>query len=635
VPLAAIPDAANVPDAIATALSVTINPGQDPIQSIVHFLKDLRLLLLLDNFEHIVDAATVVSALLERAPGLKVLVTSREPLRLVQEQEFPVPPLALPTSANGDSVAALASCEALQLFVERARAVDSEFRITSKNAPTIAEICLRLDGLPLAIELAAARMKLFSAQQLLERLKERFKVLVGGRRNLPERQQTLRNTVDWSYQFLSAEEKKLFHRLAVFAGGFTLESGEAVCASSSLGSPLLDVASGIESLLNKSLLGRRVSDSENAPRLRMLETIREYAVERLDQDPQAKLLHNAHASYFAGFSADFNAWMHKDDLTRKDAVGWIHRVAADHDNIRSAVEWSISTGEIRDAFRIVWALRTFSFDQGYLREASGWVERLAGRGEGVDPRYRARLHKMGGMIASLTGDEPKAEREYKQAIRLAREAGDVLLEADAEYSLAFRDVDEPKRHKEIEERIHHAEDLFRKTDSRAWIVGTSNALGALYYFQGRYEEALAKFQEALAASRRGDNHGLLVNIGATFWHLGRSGEAKVLLRQVLTQEREGTCSWQTVSLGLLGLAAASEDQQRAARLLAASDALLRAKQMVRTAGVKMVYGAIRARIALSIDEETYDRLCTEARNSGIAAAIAYALEESEGPTGMG
>lgn len=629
VPLAAIPDAANVPDAIAAALSLTVGPGKDQIHSIVRYLEDLQLLLLLDNFEHVVDAANAVSDLLEGAPGLKVLVTSREPLRLIQEQEYAVPPLALPSPEDDDPITASANCEAMRLFVERAQAVDAQFHITAENASAIAEVCRRLDGLPLAIELAAARMKLFGAKQLLERLEERFKVLVGGQRNLPVRQQTLRNTVDWSYQFLSPEEKQLFHRLAVFAGGFTLEAVESVCAAPSLSTPSPDVAGGVESLLNKSLLERLETDSIHLPRFRMLETIREYAVERLEQDSEAKLLRDAHASFYTGLSEEFDSWMQKDELTREDAVAWIQRIGPDHDNLRSAVEWSISDGDILNAFRIVWTLRVYSVDQGHLREATEWIDRLSSQGDGVDSIYRARVHSVGGMIAGRTGDKAKAESEYRRAAKLAHDAGDERLEIGCEYNLAFRDILDPKGQKKIEKLLLRADEMFRKMEPPPSVTPITNSLGILYFAQGRYEDALAKFEEHLAAYRRGDNHTFLINIAGTLLHLDRIAEAKELFRKVLIQERDGTCSWQIVAIGLMGLAAVSSDQLRAARLLAASDALLDAKQIARAVVEKREYDTIRSQVMKSIDDETYDRFRTQARRLGIEAIIAYALEESE------
>jgi predicted ATPase len=278
--LAPISDSALVISTIEQALGVREYGEQPLLDSLKSYLHGKRILLLLDNFEQVVDTAPAVAELLAAAPGLKVLITSRMPLRLMGEREFAVPPLALPDlkhlPAEPDR---LAQYEAVRLFIERAHAVKADFAVTNENAPAVAEICYQLDGLPLAIELAAGRIKLFPPQALLKKLDSRLKLLTGGARDLPARQQTIRSTIDWSYELLDAGEQTLFARLGVFVGGCTIEAAEAVCSAD--GNLLIEVVDGIAALLDKSLL-RQQEGVSGEPRLVMLETIREYALEQLE-----------------------------------------------------------------------------------------------------------------------------------------------------------------------------------------------------------------------------------------------------------------------------------------------------------------------------------------------------------------
>ncbi|HEX9438481.1 MAG TPA: NB-ARC domain-containing protein, partial [Roseiflexaceae bacterium] len=313
VSLAPIGDPDLVAATIAQALGVR-EAGGRPIRELLRsYLREKRTLLLLDNFEQIVDAAPLISELLAFAPGLKVLVTSRTTLHLSGEREYPVPPLGLPPTDDrrwttddrkaGDPTLewpnmraeTISQYEAVRLFIERAQAARADFAVTNENAPAVAEICARLDGLPLAIELAAARIKLFPPQALLGRLGNRLKLLTGGARDLPERQQTIRNTIDWSYQLLNDAEKTLFMRLGVFVGGCTIEAVEAVCNAE--GDLPMDIIDGIAALTDKSLL-RQEEGIDGEPRFTMLQTIRAYALDRLEALGSAEALWQQHAEYY-------------------------------------------------------------------------------------------------------------------------------------------------------------------------------------------------------------------------------------------------------------------------------------------------------------------------------------------------
>jgi predicted ATPase/class 3 adenylate cyclase len=329
--LAPLTDPALVPSSIAEVLGVKEEAGKGPMESLVDALTGKHLLLVLDNYEHLLDAAPLIATLLERCRDLHALVTSRMPLHLSWEHEHAVPPLSIPDPRHLPDPERLTQYEAVALFIERARATDDSFTVTNQNAPAVAEICSRLDGLPLAIELAAARIKLFPPRALLQRLNSRLKLLTGGARDRPARQQTLRNTIDWSYALLSPEEQTLFARLSVFAGGCTFEAADAVCNPEGE----LDALEGMISLVDKSLLRREGGDDE--PRFVMLETIREYAAERLNVEGGTRQLQGCHLRYYLGF-AEHGSPM----LGRAGQPGGVERVERDYllPRARSGTKWA-------------------------------------------------------------------------------------------------------------------------------------------------------------------------------------------------------------------------------------------------------------------------------------------------------
>lgn len=328
VPLAPIADPDLVPDAVVKALGIQHSEQHSTDTTLQNFLRRKRMLLILDNFEHVLTAAPLVSVLLTEAAGLKVIVTSREPLRIYGEQEYPVPTLSLPDAHDDQTV--MANCEAVTLFVQRAQAVKPDFELTPDNLNTIVDICARLDALPLAIELSAARIKLYSPRALLERLEQRLSALTGGARDLPERHQTLRAAIAWSYDLLSEGEKQLFRRMGVFAGGWTLEALEAVSTNPSLDPLPIDVFEGLEMLVNKSLVQQRESES-GEPRFYMLETIREYALEKLNESPAAGAVRHAHSQYYLAQTGEL--------ANAVRTAGEVHAISlfeADYDNFRAA-----------------------------------------------------------------------------------------------------------------------------------------------------------------------------------------------------------------------------------------------------------------------------------------------------------
>ncbi|MFL5802155.1 MAG: ATP-binding protein [Roseiflexaceae bacterium] len=335
--LAPVSDPTLVAATIAQSLGMQEIDGQALLERLKAYFRDKYLLLLLDNFEQILAAAPLITELLIAAARLKVLVTSRAVLHLSGEHEFAVPPLELPEPAHLPALNQLTEYEALQLFEARAQAVKTDFVVTSANAPELAKICYQLDGLPLAIELAAARIKLLSPEGLLARLGSRLALLTGGPQDLPARQQTLRNTLDWSYNLLTVGEQILFRRSAVFVGGCTLEAIESVCnVAVGLGDNVLD---GVAALVDKSLL-RREEGVDGAPRFTMLETSREYALERLAAAEEGDALRRRHAAYYFAF-----AQTAKPALTGPHQRMWLDRLEQEHDNLRAAIQWALEQPE--------------------------------------------------------------------------------------------------------------------------------------------------------------------------------------------------------------------------------------------------------------------------------------------------
>jgi predicted ATPase/DNA-binding winged helix-turn-helix (wHTH) protein len=395
------------PDLVATALADALEIQQIPNCTVPQLIGDQLqdsgpFLLLLDNFEQVLPAATVVAETLEACPSLKILVTTRACLRIYGEQEFPVAPLA--------------QNSAIELFVQRATAVWPDFAMTSENALAIREICSRVDGLPLAIELAAARTKVLSPSAILDRLQSRLQLLTGGALDLPERQQTLRKTIDWSYGLLNEAERKLFRRLSVFLGGCTLEAAEAVCNTSrDLG---IDLFEGLSSLVDKSLV-QRLDRAEAEPRFAMLETIREYALELLIDSREQSAARRAHAAYCLVLAEEGNP-----ELSPADRARWLSQCDVEIDNLRFALDWLFQSTDLDWGLRLCVALFRFWDMREHLTEGRARLETVLRLADGDRSKERARVSHFLGALATAQGDYPAAERFLEQSLSLYEELGD-------------------------------------------------------------------------------------------------------------------------------------------------------------------------------------------------------------------
>lgn len=365
VALAPLADPALVAPAIAGALGVREAAGQPPAERLKARLRDKQLLLLLDNCEHLLPAAPLVADLLAAAPGLRVLATSRAPLRLSGEREFAAPPLALPDAERPPPPEELREYAAVRLFAARAEAAQPDFRVTGENAAAVAAICRRLDGLPLALELAAARVKMLAPAALLARLDDRLALLTGGARDLPRRQQTLRGTLEWSHDLLAPHERALFARLATFAGGWTLAAAEAVAAGDAPAAAVLD---GLTALVDQGLV-QRIAGADGAPRFTMLETIRGYAAERLAASGEGETVRARHADHYLAL-----AEAAEPHLKAAREGAWLARLAADQDNLRAALAWLLARGAGARAARLAVALWYFWWVRGDLSEGRRWLD---------------------------------------------------------------------------------------------------------------------------------------------------------------------------------------------------------------------------------------------------------------------
>ncbi len=406
----------------AIALGIQEKGALSIVERVKVVLREQQLLLILDSFEQVMTAAPQVVDLLTACPQLKVLVTSREVLHVQAEHLFPVSPLALPDLAHLPEGEELAQCAAVSLFLQRARTTLPCFQMTSANARAIAEICSRLDGLPLAIELAAARIKLLPPQALLERLGHRLQVLTSRAKHMPIRQQTLRNTIQWSYNLLNTEEQRLFRRLSVFVGGCTLEAVETICAALSDGDATIHVLDGVASLLDKSLLQQTEQEGEE-PRLSMLETVREYGLETLTENGDLEAVRRAHALYYLALAEQA-----EPELQGPQQVAWLERLEREHDNLRAAMQWSSERGEVGQnmemALRLGGALRQFWRIRGHFSEGRTFLERaLAGSG-GVAGPARAKALLAAADVALNQGDFDRGETLCKESLVLCRELED-------------------------------------------------------------------------------------------------------------------------------------------------------------------------------------------------------------------
>jgi non-specific serine/threonine protein kinase len=697
VPLAPVTDPELVLPAVAAALGLRATDPTPPLERLVAHLSGKGALLVLDNFEQVLGAALPLAALLAQCPGLTVLVTSRTALRLAGEQEFPVPPLRVPGAGPLLPVEGLLEYEAVRLFVERGQAVAPAFALAPENAAAVAEVCRRLDGIPLALELAAARLTLFQPDALRARLTRRLPLLTDGPRDAPARQQTLRAAMDWSHRLLAPAQQVLLRRLAVFAGGCTLEAAEQVCpdpagtseagaeggarpADSPLGADIIrqpEVLDLLAALRRASLVGPAPGPDGDEVRIELLETLREYALERLVESGEREAVRDRHAAFFLALAqrplpdgdpvapadgagpperrdrpqGEPLTWERRNFTLRRDMTAQLDRLQADVGNFREALAWQLSRGEPEPALRLSLALYPLWEYRGYGTEGRRWVERALAAADnaaadGVPLVLRASALDA---LAALSGrrlDFPAARALLERSLALLRTLGDQLRLAHGTLRLgtlarAAGDYAAARAYLEEAGALYTAQgDAVESERCRLW-------LGSLARNEGKYDRARSLLQRSLAYFRALTAPADPVAVGWCQLQLGNAdcdegdpAAARQRFKETLTLARDGR-HLPNAATGLLGAArwaAAVGQTPSAARLLAAATALREARQHPWPPVDRPDYDEVMGRLRAALDPAALEAQLDEGRSMGPWPAVAHALEvldAAEEPAGDG
>jgi predicted ATPase/class 3 adenylate cyclase len=646
VPLEPVREMQLVAPTIAHTIGVTDRASRPVLDGIAEAIGDGRVLFVLDNFEQVVDAAPVVPELLARSPRLKILVSSRTALRVSGEQEFavpglPTPPdparlpelelLNLPAELRIVSASTLNGYEAAQLFVARARAVRPGFELTDANAPAVARICAKLHGMPLAIELAAARIKLLTPDQIASRLEDHLALLTSGSRDLPERQQTLRGAIAWSYDLLEPGIRRLFERLSVFVGGCDLETADRVCGpASDLG---VDVLDGVATLVDQSLI--RGEEHDGAQRYVMFDAIRSYAAEMLATSGECEAIEARAAQAFLELAETA-----APNLGGADQRAWLDRLERDHDNLRATIVWATNRPDPEVAVRVGFALWRFWQQRGYLNEARGRLAHLAGRGWDLPLVLQARLAEARGGVAYWQADRQEAQTCYQQALDAWRTIGDEREIANALYNRAYADAVEimqgdttvaarPKAAAMLDEALA----LYRKLGDQ---VGEGNVvwgIGSFHFFAGELEQAEVRYAQALELHRASANRTMEAwshhMLALTQLGQRKIAESKASASAALRHFREaGDVAGITLVLDdLAGVAVADGDLPRAGRMWGAARHLQQITGADLASFSESGFGTVSypsPQRALSPDD--LERYGAEGAAMGLDEAVAYAFD---------
>jgi predicted ATPase/DNA-binding CsgD family transcriptional regulator len=629
VELASQVDPSLVAQSVATTLGVLEQPGRFLTETLSDHLGSKKMLLVLDNCEHLVEGcAELTEALLRSCPRLRILVTSREALSIAGEVTWPVLSLSLPDLRRLPAVESLPRYEATRLFVERAVAVKPTFAITEQNAPSVARACYRLDGIPLAIELAAARVKVLSVEQIANRLDDSFALLSDGSRTAMPHHRTLRATMDWSYELLSDEERILYRRLSVFAGDFRLEAAESVCAGKKLEwDEVLDLLSH---LVDKSLVTAQEKGDEASYRL--LEMMRQYGMEKLGEFGEADEVKRRHAAFFLGLAERV-----EPELNGPEQVSRLDELESENDNLRVAITWAISEGEAEIAARLGWALRRFWLLHGHQSEGRRWMEALLEH-DG-SPYPRARVAMLAALMSYAQGDYRACERYSPEALELSRRASD---ETCAAYALTLLGLGAMHRRdfKEATSRFEEALILLRRAGEEQTVPLVLVWLGNVSLGQENRERATRMFEEALALARQRTDrlatNIALYNLAQLALTRADLGATARLLKEGLTSSRQmgDQANLSYFLEGLAVVAGARGEAERAVRMLGA------AAVTMEEAGApvynyytpdRALYERIVAAARSRMGEAAWNAAWAEGRAMMSEQAVEYALEQEPAP----
>jgi non-specific serine/threonine protein kinase len=625
VPLAPVAD----PDLVSAAIAQVVGLRESEDGSLGHvvrqYLRDRRVLLLIDNFEHVIAAGSDIGELLSTCPQLKALVTSRAPLRIYGEQEIAVPPLTMPERQTQLPLAGVGTYEAVRLFVERARSVRDDFTLNDGNARVIVEICQHLDGLPLAIELAAARVRSLSPQMILARLTDRFALLTNGPRDLPPRQRSLHETITWSYELLTEGEQELLRSLSVFRGGWTLDEAEAVCGQPGA------VLDGLDSLVSWSLV-RQIADKSGEPRFSMLETILEYARKQLADSNDEGPVREQHAAYFLRLAECAAPALHGTGQAL-----WLDRLDIELDNLRAAVACLTDAGKVEPALRICAALAWFWGIRGYWTEGRAWLARaLDGTADGALGRTPARMRALqgAGWLAHVQNDGNSARKLLEESLTIASQVDDQHAAAWGMHLLG---------------RVMYFEGDFTRAAglgqaalelSRAigddWVAGWClHLLGRAAHMRGDYATARELYGESLAVRQEvGDRDGsaiVLDLMGMLSFHEQKYEDALALLTRGIRLSHELKYGWTTANAlaTFACIALATGQPARAVRLGAAAEGWTRMLAVTLVPDHRMAMDAALARARADLGEMAFAAAWTEGDAMSTDEAVAYALDSSQ------
>ncbi len=631
VELAPVADPGLIPQTVASTLRLREQPGRSFVETLVDHFQFKNALLVLDNCEHLLMAtAQLANSLLRACPGLRMMVTSREALNIDGEALYPVPPLSAP-SGRSASVEGLDQNESIRLFVERATAVMPTFHLTAQNAQTVARVCERLDGLPLAIEMAVARVKALSVEQLAKRLDDRFRLLRGSSRTALPRHQTLQAALDWSYGLLSEPEQTVFRRLAVFAGGFDLEAAETVCAGETL--PAAEVLDLLASLVDKSLV--QVVAVEGEARYRQLETLRQYAQDRLVASEEMPAVRRRHLDWYVVL-----AERAAPEFESRNQLVWLERVDLEHDNLRAALEWGMESGKGVAAMRLATALHAFWVIRGYWGEALTWDERVLERKADAPASAVAAVLRGQGAILSLAGRDPDRRNSLiEESLTYFRQAGDARGLGRTMFQLGFSysESDEARAQALWEEALTFA----RAAGDWVQVARIQINLAQLDYRRGDEQRAIALADESLRITRKvGDrwvSSLILLHLGEFAADRGEHARARPLLEESMLLARDLRHVW-FVTIALVALASIAVEEHalaRAARLFGAGDRLRETLGVESFESRRFGYRKLIERLQRTLGEAEFAAAWTAGRAMALDEAIEFALavnpEESSVP----
>jgi predicted ATPase/DNA-binding CsgD family transcriptional regulator len=621
------------PRKVASALGVAESQGRQTSELLVDYLGSQEVLLILDNCEHLVEScASLADVLLRACPHVRILATSREPLGVAGEVSWPVPPLSLPDTERGQTPKELLGCEAVGLFVERVGDVAPSFALTEENAPAVADLCARLDGMPLAIELAASGVRALSVGQILERLDDRFRLLRGHRTAAP-RHRTLGATIDWSHDLLSEKEKILFRRLSVFAGSWTLEAAEEICSGDGLGE--YEVLELLSSLVDKSLVVVVRGDEES--RYRMLETVRQYASEKLIESGARGALRAGHARFFLGLSEEAES-----GLAGPEQAAWLERLDTEHDNLRAALGWLAEEKDIERGLRLAASLLRFWWFRGYLIEGRAHLESLLGlSGTPVRDEVRAKaLHALAVLIYrqadDAAGDWSVARFRLDESLRIYWELGNEASVAAVLQDLG-RVCAELGAWDEARDFLDESMEIGRRSGNEAAIALSLFTMGRMYWLKEEYATALVLIEEGL---------GIFWDLGDKFWicaclvylgyidcEEGKFDAARARFVQMNEVVPLTQFSWgATYTLeGFARIAAAEGEAELALRLGGATAALRRTYGVSIGPGSETLFRRSLQPAWQALTEDEGRSVWTEGRTMTLEQALSLVLGEQTGP----